>query len=276
MRPLPTCLLSDGRPARVSRGHDPDRFVEIGSLTKVVTSTALLRLAEAKTLDPQDPVERWLPAPAGTGVTLAHLAAHTSGLPRLPPGLSGRDPYAGFDETALRALVGRPQTWDAGEPGRREEYSNFGYAVLGAALVAAAGQPYERLVREHVLDPLGIDAMTAHPPQDRRLCATGWFGRPRKPWTMDGAILPAGGLWATPRAAARLLTRLLVDRAFGEPAPAWRRSGDVVWHNGATRDASVFAGATPDGRWALAHRLGGPHSDTDALGARALRLPVRG
>lgn len=270
MRPIPTCLLNGDGPDRVSHGHDPDRFVQIGSLTKVLTSTALMRLAEVKTLDPQDPLERWLPVPAGTGVTLLHLAEHTSGLPRLPPGLGGRDPYASFDETALRALLGRWETLAVRGPGERAEYSNFGYAVLGAALVAATGHPYEELVREHVLDPLGIAAMAVRPPVDRRLCATGRFGRPRKPWTLDGAILPAGGMWATPRAAARLLTGLLVDRALGAPAPGWQRSGDITWHNGATRDTSVFAGALPDGRWALVHRLGGSPADTDAAGVRAL------
>ncbi|MBB5937743.1 serine hydrolase domain-containing protein [Streptomyces zagrosensis] len=273
MRPIPTCLLSGDGPERVSHGHDPDRFVQIGSLTKVLTGTALMRLAEAKTLELADPVERWLPVPPGTGITLLHLAEHTSGLPRLPPGLSGRDPYASFDDAALRALCGRLKALTVREPGTEEEYSNFGYAVLGAALVAATGQPYERVVREQVLNPLGIDAMAVQPPADRRLCATGLFGRERKPWTMQGAILPAGGMWATPRAAARLLTGLLVERELGAPAPSWQHSGTVTWHNGATRDASVFAGALPDGRWVLVHQLGGSPDATDAVGVRHLIPP---
>ncbi|QKW48354.1 serine hydrolase domain-containing protein [Streptomyces buecherae] len=270
MRPSPTCVLSGDGPVRVRHGHDPDRYVEIGSLTKVLTGTALTRLAETGVLGLEDPVERWLPVPPGTGITLRHLAEHTSGLPRLPPGLGGRDPYASFDDAALRALSTRLDALAVGEPGAREEYSNLGYAVLGAALVAATGQPYERVVRDHVLDPLGIEAMAAHPPAGQALRATGLFGRPRASWTMDGAILPAGGMWATPRAAARLVTGLLVDRELGAPAVTWRHAKDVTWHNGATRDASVFAGALPDGRWVLVHRLGGSHADTDAEGMRHL------
>ncbi|MFE6775785.1 serine hydrolase domain-containing protein [Streptomyces sp. NPDC057702] len=276
MRHPPTCVLGDDGPPRVSHGHDPDRYVEIGSLTKVLTGTALTRLAAAGTLDLADPVERWLPAPPDTGITLRHLAEHTSGLPRLPPGLGGRDPYATFDDAALHRVLGRLDTLADSPAGAREEYSNLGYAVLGAALVAATGQPYEQVVRDHVTHPLGIEEMAVRPPAGRALRAAGLFGRPRGTWTMDGAILPAGGMWATPRAAAQLVTGLLVDRALGDPAPTWRHAKDVTWHNGATRDASVFAGALPDGRWVLVHRLGGSPADTDAEGVRRLTRPAAG
>ncbi|MEU9982902.1 serine hydrolase [Streptomyces sp. NPDC050856] len=162
-------------------------------------------------------------------------------------------------------------------PGASEEYSNLGYALLGAALSSAAGAPYEEVVRTYVLEPLGIREMTARPPADQRLLATTrLLNRPRTPWAMEGAILPAGGLWATPRAAARLLTGLLVDELLGPPAPTWQKTGAVTWHNGATDGASVFAAALPDGRWVLLHRLGGSPTGTDRLGSQALvasRLP---
>lgn len=273
MRPIPTCVLSSSAPPFAEGGHDPDRFVEIGSFTKVLTGTVLARMTAAGLLDLDDPVERRLGrVPAGTGITLRHLAEHTSGLPRLPPGLSRRDPYAPFDQDALSALLSRLDSLTVRPAGQTEEYSNFGYAVLGAALVAAADRPYEELVREYVLDPLGVHEVTAHPPADRRLCATGWFGRERTPWTMTGAILPAGGMWATPRATADLLTGLLLDRTLGPPALSWQSAGPLKWHNGATRDASVFAGAFPEtGRWVLVHRLGGSSDGTDEAGVEHLR-----
>jgi D-alanyl-D-alanine-carboxypeptidase/D-alanyl-D-alanine-endopeptidase len=47
--------------------------------------------------------------------------------------------------------------------------------------------------------------------------------------------------------------------------------GRLLWHNGATRDASVFTGAFPDtGDWVLVHRLGGSPDDTDRLGVELL------
>jgi CubicO group peptidase (beta-lactamase class C family) len=85
MRRIPTCVLSDSEPPSISNGHAFDRFVQIGSLTKVLTGTALMRLAAAGALTLDDPVERWLPAAPGTGITLRQLADHTSASPGCRP-----------------------------------------------------------------------------------------------------------------------------------------------------------------------------------------------
>lgn len=269
---VPTCVLRNSAPPDLSDGHAVDRFVQIGSLTKVVTGTALTRMAAAGLLTLDDPLERWLPEAPTTGITLRHLARHTSGLPRLPPGrLPRRDPYAAFDGPALHALLPRLDTLATRPAGREEEYSNLGYAVLGAALTAAAGTTYEELVTAHVLRPLEITEMTAHPATGRRLPAPGRFGRARRPWTMDGAILPAGGLWATPRAVADLVVRLLVERRLGDPAPSWQEAGPLRWHNGATRHVSLFAGAMDDGNWVVVHRLNAEPELTDRLALELLK-----
>ncbi|MEU0002976.1 serine hydrolase domain-containing protein [Streptomyces sp. NPDC006314] len=270
MHRVPTCVLRDAAPPRIGDGHAVDRFVEIGSFTKVLTGTVLMRLAAAGVLEVDDPVERWLPAAPGTGITLRHLAEHTSGLPRLPPGTTRRDPYAAFDRPALHRLLGRLDGLPVRPPGHEEEYSNLGYAVLGEALAGAAGASYEELVTEHVLRPLDVHEVSARPAAARRLLAPGLFRRPRKPWTMTGAILPAGGLWATPRAVADLLVRLVVERRLGDPAPSWRTAGALHWHNGATRHASLFAGAMADGRWVVVHRLNGDPEQTDQNGVDVL------
>ncbi|MEH0544063.1 serine hydrolase [Streptomyces sp. B21-105] len=275
-RRVPTCVLTHAGPPTADDGHAVDRHVPIASLTKVVTGTALIRMAAAGVLALDDPLERWLPAVPATGITLLDLARHASGLPRLPPGpLPGRDPYAAFDLPALHALLPRLDTLAVRPPGSEEEYSNFGYAILGAALTAAAGTTYEELASAYVLRPLDITEMTAQPAPERCLQAPGLFGGSRRPWTMDGAILPAGGLWATPRAVADLVVRLLVERRLGDPAPSWIRTGSMVWHNGATRLASLFAGAQDDGSWVVVHRLNAEPEDTDRLGVTLLRQDHR-
>ncbi|MFF3617185.1 serine hydrolase domain-containing protein [Streptomyces sp. NPDC002580] len=271
---VPTCILSSFQTPQISHGHDADLFVQIGSLTKPLTATVLTALADDGILSLDDPLERFLPAPNGTGITLRRLAQHTSGLPRLPPGISGPDPYVAFDSDALDSVVQHLDTLVTTPPGTAEEYSNLGYAVLGAALVAATRTPYEELLHRHVLDPLGIADVAVDPPSGTRLGRRRLFGRPHRPWTMDGAILPAGGLWATPRAGARLLTGLLVERSLGEPAPAWQKAGSLLWHNGATGDASVFAGASPQG-WILVHRLSGRGAVTDRMALDTLRRFIR-
>ncbi|MBZ3908163.1 serine hydrolase domain-containing protein [Streptomyces griseiscabiei] len=276
----PICRLGGaGISDRVAHGHDADRFVEIGSLTKVVTGTVLARLEAGGGVGFDTPLEECLDdVPRGTGITLRHLAEHTSGLPRLPrlshasagtPGFPD-DPYAGFTETALREQLRDVYRLRTGRPGE-EEYSNLGYAVLGLALTSVTGRSYQELVDTHVLLPLGLAAgsMTGSPPEERRLVPRDLFGRPRPLWTMTGAILPAGGLWSGSRTLADLVVALLVDRRFGEPAPSWQRGPSLRWHDGATRASSVVAAAYDDGRWVLVHRLG-TLSRTGTLAKRAL------
>ncbi|WP_055711121.1 serine hydrolase domain-containing protein [Streptomyces torulosus] len=270
-----SCVLSNVAAEQCSQGHDPDALVQVGSFTKILTGTLLMRLTAEGTVDLDDPVERWLDAPGGTGITLRRLADHTSGLPRLPPGVpyTRRDPYAAFSHEALHRTVARLDTLTVRPPGQDQEYSNFGYAVLGAALTAATATPFEELIHRHVLEPLEVEDVTADPPVERRLIARGLLGRTRPPWTMNGAILPAGGLWASTRAVATITQALLLNRRLGEPAPSWQPLGRLLWHNGATRGASVFAGALPDtGAWVVVHRLGGSPDVTDRT---ALRLLTR-
>ncbi|MFE6198074.1 serine hydrolase domain-containing protein [Streptomyces sp. NPDC057838] len=272
--PTPTCLLGGpGIDDRAAHGHDQDRFVEIGSLSKVFTGTVLTRLAEDGVVGLDSPLEECLPeVPAGTGITLRHLAEHTSGLPRLPVGPSGPpdDPYATFTEEALRASLRELDRVATGRLGE-EEYSNLGYAVLGHALTSVTGRSYQQLVDEQVLSPLGLEpgSVTATPPQELRLIPRVLFGRPRPLWTLTGPILPAGGLWSTCRTLSRVVVGLLVERRLGPPAPSWQRGQSITWHNGATRGSSVVAAAHDDGRWLVLHRLGDP-AGTDSLARKTL------
>ncbi|MEU9225943.1 serine hydrolase domain-containing protein [Streptomyces massasporeus] len=270
----PICLLGGpGIDDRAAHGHDQDRFVEIGSLSKVFTGTVLTRLAKEEVVGLDTPLEECLgEVTAGTGITLRHLAEHTSGLPRLPAGPAGPpdDPYAAFTEQALRASLRELDRVATGRLGE-EEYSNFGYAVLGYALTTVTGRSYQQLVDEHVLLPLGLEAgaVTALPPEERCLVPRDVFGRPRPLWTLTGPILPAGGLWSTCRTLSRAVVGLLVERRLGPPAPSWQRGPSITWHNGATRGSSVVAAAHDDGRWIVLHRLGDADG-TDRLARKTL------
>lgn len=266
-RVIPTCVIA--KPGcDVIGGHHPDRFVQIGSVTKVLTCAVFTQLAHKHVVEKQDPIERWLTeAPRSTGITLAHLASHTSGLPRLPPGKLRRwDPYASFDVDALLAVTRQLDHITRHAPGTIELYSNLGYMLLGVALERAARSRYEELVQSLLLDPIGISDMSAHPAEDRRLVRdTGIFGH-SPPWTMDGPVLPAGGFWATPRALAQLVTGLLVESRLGDSTSCWRSSGPLLWHNGAVRGASAFAGWDREtGAWLAVHRLGGSADATDSF-----------
>ena len=143
---------------------DAGTVFEIGSMTKVFTALLLADMALKGEIALDDPVEKYLPDGAtmpvrnGKAITLRHLTMQNSGLPRLPdnmPYADPEDPYADYTEqNLLDFLAGYELPRD---PGAEYEYSNLGVGLLGHVLARAAGKDYETLLRERILDPLGMD-----------------------------------------------------------------------------------------------------------------------
>lgn len=154
---------STKRPATVDTPYN------IASVTKVFTATLAMMLVDDGALDLDAPVSNYLPASVhvprdakGASISVRSLLTHTSGLPRNPPNRRNQkidgpldpgiwdaydvaDLYAGLASTTLEAEVGKAF-----------EYSNYGYALLGHVIERAAGRPYEQVLRERVLAPLGM------------------------------------------------------------------------------------------------------------------------
>jgi CubicO group peptidase (beta-lactamase class C family) len=262
---------------RTRRPADRNTVYRIGSITKPFTAVMLLQLMEAGTLRLSDPVARFFPeigsiGGAGAGdppVTFHHLALMTSGLPREPreEGPFWTGPVSRWQATLLDAL---PHTSFAAVPGTRFEYSNLGYAVLGAALERAAGVPYVQWQRERILEPLGMHHTAFDvDPAMARVLATGYEigddGAPdetvpaRELREGRGYKVPNGALFTTVDDLARfvsfqlghgpeaVLPHAALDRAFGGTVATSAdldmgyglgfmvmRRGDFTWlgHNG--------------------------------------------
>lgn len=129
------------------------------SMTKIVTATAVVRLAEQGRLDLDGVVAEYFPPFAVVRqprpVTVRHLLSHSSGLANpvpirwvYPAGSSPPD-SAVFVERLLR----RHSRLRA-VPGTRARYSNLGYLVLGEVIAAVSGMPYQDYVLREVLGPL--------------------------------------------------------------------------------------------------------------------------
>ena len=204
------------------------------------------------------------------GVTLGALVTHTSGLPRLPPGMwrktfgaARRNPYADIDEPALYAAVSgiTPRTRS------RPVYSNLGFGLLGTALARHLRTSYDEAVRERIATPLGMGRTRSHP--DSHLPGHTRRGRLcRQVWTFD-ALAGAGALWSSVddlalsvRAhleppdgalgeAIRLIQRPLVKSGRLEQAMAWMklsgRDGGLLFHNGGTAGYRSFVGVDTAG-----------------------------
>ena len=272
----------------VSHGHfsvaDPrpvsdDTIFEIGSCTKVFTSTILAIMVQRGEVSLDDPVAKYLPPEVkvpqrgGKQITLVDLATHTSGLPRLPSSSAGfwarniDNPYADYPVAEIyRFLSGHQLTRDIGA---KFEYSNLGAGLLGLALAHRAGMDYETLVRTYVTGPLqmGNTRIALSPAMKTRLTpGHNFMHQPVPNWDIPEAFAGASALRSD---AQDLLTFLAAHLGYGDSPlsaalPAMikvRRPGDsptveralgwavtkgkeheIVWHSGMTGGYSSFMG----------------------------------
>ena len=160
---------------------------QIGSIGKSMTALAVLQLVQAGRLDLDAPVSThlpWFAMPSRYGpITLRHLLSHTAGLP------AGTDftPAARYEGFALR------DTEAAWEPGSRFHYSNTGYKLLGWLLEDVTGQDYGDVIRQRVLEPLGMkgtEPVITH--ATRHNMATGYAPlHDDRPYRRNDTLMPA-------------------------------------------------------------------------------------
>jgi CubicO group peptidase (beta-lactamase class C family) len=253
---------------------DEDTLFEIGSMTKVFTALLLADMALKGEVSLDDPAAKYLPEGAtmpsrgGREITLRNLTMQNSGLPRLPDNLrfaDPDDPYADYIEADLLAFLSRYEL--PRDIGSEYEYSNLGVGVLGYVLGRAAGSDYETLLRERILDPLGMEdtAIELSAAQQQRLAQPhDAYMRPTKPWripTMAGAgalrstgedmliFLAAALDPASPIGSAMELTlseRLDQAGTTNQTALGWMimpaPQGEVWLHGGGTGGFRTFMG----------------------------------
>ena len=183
----------------------------IASLSKMVTAIAILQLRDAGALDLEDSLSDHLPwfrpVLAGTtpnSPTIKAALTHTAGLPCGPDRVlwkSARE--LSPDSEDLRDRAGAIQ--QSAETGKRHNYSNLGYALLGEIIAERSGTAYEDWIREHILHPLGMfstgptmsDTGQDHAMGYTKLSRTGSRRPIRVPHALSLAMAPAGGLSST-------------------------------------------------------------------------------
>lgn len=178
----------------------PDTLFRVGSITKALTATAILRLVEQGTLTLDAPIRAYLPdfrladERAAAAVTLAHVLTESGGWRDL-----AADTGPGDD--ALARLVARMATLpQETPPGMAWSYGNAGYSLLGRLLEVLTAQTYEAAVTELVLAPLGMersffsaaDAITHSVAAGHRIREGGAVVA--RPWAVPRSAVSAGGL----------------------------------------------------------------------------------
>jgi CubicO group peptidase (beta-lactamase class C family) len=198
----------------------PQTPFPIASLTKSVTTLAVVQLVEAGKLDLDAPVQRYLPwfrltdSRAAARMTVRHLLNQTSGLPTSSGEmqLADLDPSPGATERQARALASLVLTRPVGAA---FEYSNANYSLLGLIIEAASGVSYGDYVQDHIFTPLEMrHTSTSATIAQQNGLAIGhryWFTMPiaAPNLPLPHGSLPAVGLISTAEDLARYLIALL-------------------------------------------------------------------
>lgn len=179
----------------------------LASITKSIVATAVMRLVQEGRFELRAPLNRWLPELDAAGIapfTAWHVLTHTSGFPDI-------DLVTMLASGGGRAEV-RRLTIEAGQstaPGSACRYATFTFDLLTDAIERALDTPFDTLLRETVLDPLGmVDTGFDLPGGPRQAPVV--YGElpgslPRLPGVTDAYAVQAftsvrlagGGLWST-------------------------------------------------------------------------------
>jgi CubicO group peptidase (beta-lactamase class C family) len=198
------------------RAATPSTLFQAASISKPVAATAALALVEDGKLDLDADVNGYLTSwkmpdtsvAQGEKVTLRRLLTHTAGLT-----VHGFPGYARTDTipTGVEVLDGKGNTDPvriSTKPGLLWRYSGGGYTVMQVLLGDVTGVPFDALLRERVLAPMGMTLSTYESPlQEAR------WGEAATGYRPDGAAVEgnwhvypeqaAAGLWTTPTDLAR-------------------------------------------------------------------------
>ena len=159
---------------------DGNTVFEIGSITKTFTGILLAHMHVSGIVNQDDPVGGYLAAPEvtmpshnGVEITLKHLAAHLSGLPKLPPDMGPLEeyPYLTYSvQDMYDFLNGYSLTRT---PGSEYLYSNIGMGLLGHTLGLIDGTNYQDLLAREIFSALGMTRSSVFltPAQESNLAA---------------------------------------------------------------------------------------------------------
>lgn len=141
--------------AGAGRLMTPQTPMYIGSQSKSFTGLAIAQLIEQGKIDPNEPVQTYIPwfkvadEDASQSITIHHLLHHISGLSEA--GFTVMLPDNATNEDAVRALASAKLTAPIGT---KFQYFNVGYDVLAVVIQNVSGWSYEQYIQQNIFDPL--------------------------------------------------------------------------------------------------------------------------
>jgi len=201
----------------------PTSLFRIASVSKPITSVAIMKLIEAGKLSLTDHVfgpggklAADFPTPAGNQkineIIIKTLLEHVSGLNNGAQG--NEDPMfmnLGMNHHQLISWeINDPDHKLTRDPNAQWEYVNFGYCILGRVIEKVSGQSYEQFVKQNVLTPSGATDMVigANSEAQRKPREVKYYP-PGSPYSLNVTRFDSHGGWlASPIDLERFLVRV--------------------------------------------------------------------
>jgi CubicO group peptidase (beta-lactamase class C family) len=267
-----------------------DSLFQIGSITKVWTTTVVMQLVDEGLVELDAPLRRYVPGfrvadeNVSGSVTIRHLLTHSSGI----DGDNFSDTGRGDDalEKYVATCAGLRQVHPLGAT---MSYCNTGFTLLGRVIEVATGDVWDAAIRARLFEPMGL-THTATLPEDvlRYRAAIGHIEPPghelrtAPAWGLPRTAGPPGGICSTATEVARFALLHLEDggevvsaessRAMRAPQVDVPSGGDglssrhwglgwsifdwsgrtVIGHDGGTIGQAAFLRVVPDAGVAIA------------------------
>ena len=234
-----------------------DTLFAIASMTKPITATAVMILADEGKLSIDDPASKYVPqfkevklgkAQPGREITIRDLMTHTSGVP-------GDQGVKESLEKSAAEMAARPLAF---EPGTKWQYSP-GLTVCGRIIEVASGEPYHQFLAKRIFAPLGMKD-TTFDPSDEQKKRTALTYKPSADKTSLEAVTPqlfergaptygpSGGLFSTAADMARFYLMILNG---GELDGKRIVSPAAVRQMTTVQTGDLTTGFTPGNGWGL-------------------------
>ncbi|MEH7239512.1 serine hydrolase domain-containing protein [Bacillus sp. JJ1562] len=237
--------------------EDNPPIYEIGSTSKVFTTTLLGEMIQDGILSLNDSIGQYIPKLSDQHpITLKHLANHTSGLPdvslrkfiaNLFKSKKARDPYCLMSvNEVLQYYYKHPK-----EPKLKSSYSNEGMGTLGRILAKRLNTDYEQAIKKRIAEPLGMKDTFIKVPiekQNRLLKGHDGKGKEQPPVEMN-EFAGAGAIRSTINdmllfLKAHMNAETKAYQLTQQPSVkvaknasmglGWILEGETIWHNGNT------------------------------------------
>ncbi len=232
---------------------------EIGSLSKVFTSTLLANYVISNKIDLEDSIQDYLDYNINESITLKNLANHTSGLPRLPSNLNlftanPKNPYKDYGEKQLKLYL-KEQINLKHKPGENFEYSNLGAGLLGYILSKYTNSTYDNLLQNHIFSKFKMTNSTTEISDVEQSLVKGLDqnGRETPNWDFN-VLVGAGGIYSSVKDLSMFAKAHFEDKhkalmltkqptftvnenlkiGLGWHILNLKNDKKLIWHNGAT------------------------------------------